>query len=299
MTKQQKPKPKRKKRPDSNSLGRTQLFRYSGWSPGMQLGAWLCVAAIALIYLYALLGFKAESQDIAGADGLGPGSGDAGSLDPKNDTLAGQIETLRREIIAMKQRERVLETRIADLQTALGPVTGAISKPRDDAKKRAAPAIDVQRSTLPSSGFGDELTADSPVPAERSAQPTRTLFAVSLGEDTSLDDMRRRWRDLVAKHPPQLKDLEARYALVPQMKRNAAPRYSLIAGPFGNAADAALVCARLSAREQACEQTTFMGEKIGEADLSLPDRKPKVRQSANRRPSMRRPAARSPRIRRN
>ena len=273
MTKQQKPKTEQKKSIDSNGLNPYGALRYSDWSPSMQLGAWLCVAAVAVAYLYFLLsGVGQDASQFAQDRRGGAFGGPAGSMvaAPSDQSLAGQIETLRREIAAMKQRERLLETRIADLQMALGPVTGAISSP-------ATGPVEVERSPLPGRGFGDELAAKSPLPVVEAKQPTRTFFAVDLGQDKTLDDLRKRWLALAAKYPPQLKDLEARYALAGGRSRGAG--YKLIAGPFSNAADAALVCARLKARKQACEQAIFSGEKLGEATLSLPERKPKRRRN--------------------
>ena len=104
------------------------------------------------------------------------------------------------------------------------------------------------------------------------------MFAIELGQDQTVSNIRKRWLVLVVIYPPQLKDLDVRYPAVdPAAGNKSALR--LIAGPFSNVADAALVCANLSAKKQSCEQTLFAGEKLRETALSIPGSKPKRRKN--------------------
>jgi len=261
----------------------------------MQVTAWICVAGIAVVYLYGLFTGDIVGQTQSAAQirttAEAPASGWAGSGEIDTATLGGQVEMLRREIHALKQRELVLETRVADLQSALGPMTSSLANNAHGGAKTATPPVAIARSPLPGSGFGDGLSETSSIPIAATSQPTRTQFAVELGQDPSLDGLRRRWRGLLAKHKRELKDLEIRYVAVdPAAPKNKA-RLKLIAGPFSNAADAAMLCAKLKARKRSCSQTTFKGKKLGtekgqdsastaEKNVSapdLPDRKPSRR----------------------
>jgi len=263
----------------------------------MQVTAWICVAGIAVVYLYGLFTGDIVGQTQSAAQSRTtaetPASGWAGSAEIDTATLGGQVEMLRREIHALKQRELVLETRIADLQSALGPMTSSLTtNPRGVGNLRSprarptTPSVAIARSPLPGSGFGDGLNETSSIPIAATSQPTRTLFAVELGQDPSLDGLRRRWRGLLAKHKRELKDLEIRYVAVDPAAPKDKARLKLIAGPFSNAADAAMLCAKLKARKRSCQQTTFVGKKVVEEAIAaektvsapdLPDRKPSRR----------------------
>ena len=247
--------------------------RYDSWSPEVQLTAWLLVAAIAVVYLFLMIGGAQEEPRIAGygADRRSKSAHAPGRL-------AGEVEALRLELSRLKRREAMLETRITDLQTALGPTTSALA-PDPDASKTHGPGVAVTRSPLPGDGFGDGLLERSPVPIASPARPTRTLFGVELGKAASADGLRVRWRALLAKYPAQLAHLEARTAAADPRAPAGKAATKLIAGPFGNAADAATLCVRLEAREQACEQTIFAGEKLGDAGPALPPRKPTARRN--------------------
>lgn len=249
----------------------------------MHVAAWLCVAAIASIYLYGLItgSIGGQAQLTPQIHTAQPASGGIPTGDFDSATLAGQVELLRREINALKQRERLLETRVADLQSALGPMTSSL------ANSGPAP-VAISRSALPGSGFGDGIDETSAIPIASVSQPTRTMFAIELGQDPSLDGLRRRWRGLLAKHNAELKDLEIRYVAIEPESPKAKARLKLIAGPFSNAADAATVCAKLKARRRSCLQTTFVGKKVEEETVAaentiatpdLPDRKPSRRRN--------------------
>lgn len=254
----------------------------------MHVAAWLCVAAIASIYLYGLItgSIGGQAQLTPQIRTAQPASGEIETGDIDSATLAGQVELLRREIHALKQRERLLETRVADLQSALGPMTSSLANNARGGARTAAPPVAITRSALPGSGFGDGLDETSAIPIASASQPTRTMFAIELGQDPSLDGLRQRWRGLLAKHNAELKDLEIRYVAIEPDSPKAKARLKLIAGPFSNAADAATVCAKLKARRRSCQQTTFVGKKVGEEAVAaektvsapdLPDRKPSRR----------------------
>lgn len=253
-------------------------MRHGFLSPATQLAAWLAVAGIAVVYLYALL----DGSAIRIAGGRGPADDlplagyDVGSVDPQD--LVARVETMRQELATLKRRELILETRIADLQEALGPTTSALSSDSGggavarSAKTGLRNRVDIARSPLPGDGFGDGLIERSPVPMASSAQPTQTRFGVALGEESTLADLRKRWLALVAKYPPQLKNLEARYA-----SARDGSGLRLIAGPFNNAADAAVLCAKMKTRKLACEQAVFSGHSLEGETPAVPEPNPKRR----------------------
>ncbi|GHB35272.1 hypothetical protein GCM10007094_25980 [Pseudovibrio japonicus] len=83
---------------------------------------------------------------------------------------------------------------------------------------------------------------------------TRTSFAVDLGNFDNATSVESQWRELTESKPLLLGDLTKR---VSATSTNGATQYTLTAGPFYNAADTALVCARLAREKVNCAPTTF------------------------------------------
>ena len=82
----------------------------------------------------------------------------------------------------------------------------------------------------------------------------RTSFAIDLGNFADATSVESQWRELMETKPLLLGDLTKR---VSATSANGATQYTLTAGPFYNAADTALVCARLAREKVNCSPTTF------------------------------------------
>ncbi len=82
----------------------------------------------------------------------------------------------------------------------------------------------------------------------------RTSFAIELGNFEDATTVENQWRELMETKPLLLGDLTKR---VSATNTNGATQYTLTAGPFYNAADTALVCARLAREKVNCSPTTF------------------------------------------
>lgn len=82
----------------------------------------------------------------------------------------------------------------------------------------------------------------------------RTSFAIELGNFEDATTVESQWRELMETKPLLLGDLTKR---VSATNTNGETQYTLTAGPFYNAADTALVCARLAREKVNCSPTTF------------------------------------------
>ncbi len=68
--------------------------------------------------------------------------------------------------------------------------------------------------------------------------------------------MRGLWRDLLTNHAALVAGLEARRVLAPDKK------WRLVAGPFGNAAEATQACGLFKKANLPCEATVFAGDQL-------------------------------------
>jgi hypothetical protein len=86
-------------------------------------------------------------------------------------------------------------------------------------------------------------------------------FGIDLGGASSVSGLRTLWRGLAKSHKAQLEGL--RPLLAVQERRNGLGlQLRLIAGPIKDAADAARICAALSAPDRSCKTTAFDGQRL-------------------------------------
>ncbi|CAN5525187.1 hypothetical protein BH11PSE4_BH11PSE4_11730 [soil metagenome] len=88
----------------------------------------------------------------------------------------------------------------------------------------------------------------------------RTEFGVDLGSANSIDGLRALWRGMVAAHKV-LGDLRP-IIVLRERSDGLGMQLRLVAGPLGDAAAAAKVCARLSTGERSCETSVFEGQRL-------------------------------------
>lgn len=117
---------------------------------------------------------------------------------------------------------------------------------------------------------------DDDAPAEAAAVPVpRTEFGVDLGSAGSVEGLRTLWLKLAKTHK-ELKPLRP-VIMVKDQGRGAQLR--LVAGPLGDAAAAAKLCATLGGADRACETSIFDGQRLpvaAVAPLRPRKRTPKV-----------------------
>ncbi len=256
------------------------------WTFKRHVFAWMVLSVFAVAYLAFLFAFHSEdraastaSREISGGRPLSPIASLAERETPRParnaslEALRTEVAGLRQQIEALKRRNRELHQRIELVESAFGPATSALppqtQEPRITGSLRekklqspALPTVTVSYLPLPEDGFGDELISASPIPVAGVEESTQTLFGVELASDKSADALKKQWEALSGRHKILLGSLEPR-------RRNGAlagspptDELTLIAGPFPNAAGAALLCTRLRAAGTSCKETVFAGEAL-------------------------------------
>ena len=91
--------------------------------------------------------------------------------------------------------------------------------------------------------------------------PTRTDFGVDLGGEKTVDGLRARWATLRGNHGSTLDGLRPLIS-VKEGQKAGTVELRLVAGPVGNAAAAARICARLQTSGVPCIPTVFDGQRL-------------------------------------
>ncbi len=94
------------------------------------------------------------------------------------------------------------------------------------------------------------LSAPIPIP------PGTTRFGIEIGSVDKQDALRPLWRDLLTNHAALVAGLQPRRVLAPDKK------WRLIAGPFGNVAEAAQACGLFKKASLRCDPTVFAGDQF-------------------------------------
>ena len=245
--------------------------------------AWLLLGSISLGYVFALFQHTwlpstadevASSQSGAKNQSAMPS---AGRTDPGvTQALAHmkrEIDRLRASLDAANTEKTALQAHIRELESAYGPSTASIPPQPNDpragdsisagsgqrARSASRPNVDITLLPMPNDGFADVMP-EAPLPIAQPLKPRRTQFAVQLAAGLTATAVAKRWKDIVGRHGALLQDLSPH--AVPMRPERGNKRYSLIAGPFKNAAAAARLCARLNTAGTTCEGTVFAGEPL-------------------------------------
>jgi hypothetical protein len=133
-------------------------------------------------------------------------------------------------------------TRLTELEP--GPNAGAM-----------APVPYVAAST-PTEPGGVEIQAPPAIAVQR------TEFGIDLGGANSIDGLRALWRGLLRNHTSKvLADLRP-IIVVKERGNGLGMQLRLVAGPLGDAAAAAKLCAALTESDRSCETTVFDGQRL-------------------------------------
>jgi hypothetical protein len=104
-----------------------------------------------------------------------------------------------------------------------------------------------------------------PAPAPSSFGPAQVVLppanprAIEIGSGESLDSLRAKWGELTSRDTQTLGALSPRYRL--SADGRAAP-FTLLAGPFGNTAEANRACGALRAKGIACRVGAYAGNSL-------------------------------------
>lgn len=245
----------------------------------LYIAAWLALATLALGYFASL--FK-STQNLGGTAFLpsifsnAPSAGsDTANTDPAVSQaiarMATEIDSLKAALEASRKENAALTAHVRTLESAFGPSTASLPPPGEpghekrpeesvaaDSNKNAG--IKVEMHPMPVDGFSEEIER-APLPIARPAKSTRTLFAVEIATGLSADEAKVQWQVISKKHASLLAKLEPRKVRTTKGETEK-DAYTLIAGPFNNAAAAALMCARLSIAGMNCSSTSFTGTPL-------------------------------------
>ncbi len=193
------------------------------------------------------------------------------TLTAANSSLARRVSALESLIDDMITGSVSAESRTAPSDNAADDIVASrpVPVPGGSVAVRLVP-LDPQEIDAANTGDGDALPADLPAAAvaERAAEEaktipsttTRTDFGVDLGGAANFDALAERWKSFKSKHPDLLGDLVPMVAAREDVDREIELR--LVAGPFSNAADAAVFCARFHDEGVRCRPAVFEGQRL-------------------------------------
>jgi hypothetical protein len=135
------------------------------------------------------------------------------------------------------------------IMTPAAPAAGKLVEPEKPARTEAAPATDAASSKP--ADVSDEAAL---TPAQK------TEFAVDLGSANSINGLRALWRGLVKSN----NDLVTLRPIIILKEGNTGfgMQLRLGAGPLGDAAAAARICAGLAESQRPCETTVYDGQRL-------------------------------------
>jgi hypothetical protein len=145
----------------------------------------------------------------------------------------------------------------------------------------ATPEVEVASSASPTPDQTSKTTAEIAV--------QRTEFGVDLGSANSIDGLRGLWRGLV-KSSSALTTLRP-IIVVRERGNGLGMQLRLVAGPLGDAAAAAKICAGLIESGRACETSVFDGQRLA---VKGDDPVPSLRAPVRKRSGVKRSSAGEP-----
>jgi hypothetical protein len=184
-------------------------------------------------------------------------------------------------------------------KSIMAPPDAAAAKliePENPAKAAATPKPEVVAAAPPE----DDAEADVPAAATPKLAVQRTEFGVDVGGANSVGGLRALWRGLLKSRSNAALTTLRPIIVIRESSSGLGMQLRLVAGPLGDAAAAAKICAGLVENDRHCETTVFDGQRLsmnGDGPVvsdKLPAAEPSVtkpsatRTSARRRTSSRR-----------
>ncbi len=158
--------------------------------------------------------------------------------------------------IAMERAQ--LEARLADLERAVGEVTGSIARTQREPESRTelAPVTGTIAAPAP------PAPAPAAAPAGGVTLATRALFGVDLGGETTLQAVRLRWQRASERHGGVISTYEP--IVVVREQPDGRVLLHLVAGPLGDVQEAAALCARLRSSGTHCAPASYEGQRLAQ-----------------------------------
>jgi len=187
-------------------------------------------------------------------------------------------------------------TSLVAVKSLMAPPDAAAAKliePETPAKAViAAPTPEVVAYASPA----DEAGSDAPQAVTAGVAVRRTEFGADVGGANSLAGLRALWRGLLKSRSNAALATLQPIIVIKEVRNGLGIQLRLVAGPLGDAAAAAKICATLIENERTCETAVFDGQRLAmTADEPAAAAKPvAARPSANRRSVPRRGASFEP-----
>jgi hypothetical protein len=156
------------------------------------------------------------------------------------------------------------------------PAAGKLIEPVKPVTTAAAPKPEAEASASPDQAEAEASEAET----INVAAVQRTEFGVDVGGANSISGLRALWRGLLKSRSNAALTTLRPIIVIKEGSNGLGMQLRLVAGPLGDAAAAAKICAGMTENNRACETTVFEGQRLSikaEDDAKSPAVKPAVR----------------------
>jgi hypothetical protein len=167
----------------------------------------------------------------------------------------------------------------------------------DKPAKADKPAVEAKPEQVAAAPPADSAETDASEAAAPKLAVQHTEFGVDVGGANSVGGLRALWRGLLKSRSNAALTALRPIMVIRERSNGLGMQLRLVAGPLGDAAAAAKICAGLIENDRPCETTVFDGQRLamnaGEpaADTPAPDKAPVVKPAAVRSSSHRHSSA--------
>jgi hypothetical protein len=184
-------------------------------------------------------------------------------------------------------------------KSMMAPPDAAASKliEPDKPAKADKPAVEAKPEQVAAAPPADSAETDASEAAAPKLAVQHTEFGVDVGGANSVGGLRALWRGLLKSRSNAALTALRPIMVIRERSNGLGMQLRLVAGPLGDAAAAAKICAGLIENDRPCETTVFDGQRLamnaGEpaADTPAPDKAPVVKPAAVRSSSHRHSSA--------
>jgi hypothetical protein len=169
-------------------------------------------------------------------------------------------------------------------KSMMAPPDAAASK-LIEPEKPAKPAVEAKPELLAAAPAADNAETEATDAPKLAVQ--RTEFGVDVGGANSVGGLRALWRGLLKSRSNAALTTLHPIMVIRERSSGLGMQLRLVAGPIGDAAAAAKICAGLIENDRPCETTVFDGQRLAmtadepaAADAPAPDKAPMVKPAA-------------------
>ena len=141
------------------------------------------------------------------------------------------------------------------------PAAGKLMEP--EPASSMLPALPPPQSVAAAPGMTEPDAADT---QSSGVAVQRTEFGIDLGGANSIDGLRALWRGLLKYRSNKVLTGLRPIIVVKERGNGLGMQLRLVAGPIGDAAAAAKICAALTESDRSCETTVFDGQRLALKD---------------------------------